>query len=347
MRTVASAVIDSFNQEAWKMKKILIITGPGGDAQGWGDLSVTKTLRDALNSNGKSAEIAFVETMDDFMQAIKQKSYDIVWSALYYISDKEDIIGLNVDDDAWLTDIFDRKQIPYIGPSALTMKQLINKTWTHRILHENNIAVPAHNEVGAGEKIPDIELPAFVKPSCESRSVGISDESVVNTPSELEARVRHIHETYEQPALVEDYLPGAEYTVLMIGNGNNQEFLPGVVTVKGGSYGRYPILRSDMRGVGITKIGIPETRSEEASLLCRMAVDALNCLDHVRVDMRFDANNELKIIEVNGIPGLKPIKSWSPQMYTLYHGSAEGPVADYQQLVHRIVESGLGRYNLL
>lgn len=329
------------------MKRVLIITGPGGDAQGWGNFDVTKTLCGALNANGKTAEIAFVKTMDDFMQAINGNTFDIVWSALYYISDKEDIIGLNVDDDAWLADIFDRKQIPYIGPNSLTMKQLINKTWTHQILSRNNIAVPAHNQVDIDEDLPDIRFPAFVKPSCESRSVGISDESVVHTTEELEARVRHIHTKYEQPALIEDYLPGAEYTVLMIGNGKSQEFLPGVVTVKGGHYGKYPILRSDMRGVGITKIGIPETKAEESIELCKAAVKELNCLDHVRVDMRFDAEDRLKIIEVNGIPGLKPIKSWSPQMYTLYHGSTEGPEADYQNLVHLIVESGLERYGLV
>lgn len=329
------------------MKNVLIITGPGGDAQGWGNLSVTETLCDALNADGKSAKIAYVNTMDDFMRAIDGNSYDIAWSALYYITDKEDIIGQNVDDDAWLADIFDRKQIPYIGPSALTMKQLINKTWTHRILSEHNVAVPTHNQVDVGEALPDVQFPSFVKPSCESRSIGISDDSVVNNREELAARVRHIHERYEQPALIEDYLPGAEYTVLMIGNGKNQEFLPGVVTVKGNAYGKYPILRSDMRGVGITQIGIPERRAEDANRLCKAAVDALNCLDHVRVDMRFDANDQIRIIEVNGIPGLKPIKSWSPQMYTLYHGSPEGPQADYQKLVHRIVESGLERYNLL
>jgi len=328
------------------MKKILIITGPGGDAQGWGDLDVTKTLCEALNANGRLAQIAFVNTMADFMQAIDRNRYDIVWSALYYISDKEDIIGLNVDDDAWLADIFDRKQIPYIGPSGLAMKMMINKTWTHRILSENNIAVPAHHQVDAGENLPEIAFPAFVKPSCESRSVGISDESVVTTPQELAAQVRHIHETYQQPALIEDYLPGAEYTVLMIGNGKNQEFLPGVVTVKGGKYGKYPILSSNMRGVGITKIGIPETRAEAANHLCKAAVDALHCLDHVRVDMRLDGHDQLRIIEVNGIPGLKPEKSWSPQMYTLYHGSAQGPLADYRQLVDRIVASGLERYHL-
>jgi D-alanine-D-alanine ligase len=328
------------------MKKILIITGPGGDAQGWGDLGVTETLCGALNGNGKSAQIAFVNTMDDFMKAIDNNSYDIVWSALYYISEREDIIGLNVDEDAWLADILDRKQIPYIGPSALTMKQLINKTWTHQILHAENIAVPAHHQVDIGGDIPAVQFPAFVKPSGESRSIGISDDSVVHTPAELEKQVRHIHTAYEQPALIEDYLPGAEYTVLMIGNGKNQEFLPGVVSVKGGEYGKYPILKAEMRGVGITKIGIPETRVEDANRLCKAAVEALSCFDHVRVDMRFDARDDLRIIEVNGIPGLKPIKSWSPQMYTLYHGSGQDPMGDYQQLVHRIVESGLERYGL-
>ncbi len=329
------------------MKKILIITGPAGDAQGWGDLAVTKTLCDALNTRGKSAEIAFVKTREECLKALSEKRYDIIWSALYYLSDREDIIGLNVDEEAWLADLFDRMKIPYVGPSALTMRQVIDKTWTHRILHARNIPVPSHCPVKSGEKIPDVRLPAFVKPSYESRSVGISDESVVQTPEQLEARVRHIHETYDQPALIEDYLPGAEYTVLMVGNGQSQEFLPGVVTVKGASYGKYPILRSDMRGVGITRIQIPETRSDEAGRLCKAAVDALRCLDHVRVDMRVGGDGRLRIIEVNGIPGLKPEKSWSPQIYTLYHRSPDGPMEDYRRLVHKIVDSALMRYGLL
>ena len=169
---------------------------------------------------------------------------------------------------------------------------------------------------------------------------------MVQTVSELQNRVSFIHKQFEQPALIEDYLPGEEYTVLMIGNGENQLFIPGVVTVKGGNNGKFPILRSDMRGVGITKIGIPEHSAEEANELCRQAVGALNCLDHVRVDMRFDAHGKLRIIEVNGIPGLKPIKSWSPQMFTLYNQSPQGPLEDYRCLLHKIVDSGLNRYGL-
>lgn len=328
------------------MKKILIITGPAGDAQGWGDMKATEELCDALNSEGKSAEIAWVETMDDFEKVLAEKKYDIAWSALYYISEREDIIGLNIDDDAWLADKFDKRSIPYIGPDSLCMKQMIDKYTTHSVLKENNVAVPNHFLVGPEDPLPEIDFPAFVKPSCESRSVGISDESVVHNKEELAARIKYISDSFEQPALVEDFLPGQEYTVLMLGNGANQEFLPGHVITDETHYGKYKIFRSDMRGVGITRVKIPESHADEASELCRQAVTALNCKDHVRVDMRFAADGKLRVIEVNGIPGLKPVKSWSPQLYTLYHGSKEGEMEDYRRLVHRVADSGLERFGL-
>lgn len=327
------------------MKKVLIITGPAGDAQGWGDLSVTESLRDALCANGKIAKIAFVESMEDFKKAIENHSFDIIWSALYHISDKADTIGLSVADDAWLADHFDAWGLPYIGPNAQTMKHLIDKTETHRILQAAGIPVPIHCKIGKGNELPQIDFPAFVKPSCESRSVGISDESVVHTPEQLASQVAFIHSEYKQPALIEDYLPGQEYTVLMLGNGDRQKFLPGIVTLDG-DYGKYPILRADMRGVGITKIKRPHTLSDEAIELCRQAVSTLNCYDHVRVDMRLDSTGQLRIIEVNGIPGLKPLKSWSPQMYTLYYGSEQGPEQDYRNMVNLIVDSALQRYGI-
>ena len=327
------------------MKKVLIITGPAGDAQGWGDLRVTETLREALCTNGKTAEIAFVETMDDVTRAIENHAFDIIWSALYHISDKTDVIGLSVADDAWLADRFDARNLPYIGPNALTMKQLINKTDTHGILQSAGIAVPMHHQVDHGETLPTLRFPAFVKPSCESRSVGISDDSVVQSPDQLAAQVAFILREYQQPALIEEYLPGQEYTVLMLGNGGRQEFLPGIVTLDG-EYGKYPILRADLRGVGLTKIKRPDRLADEAVQLCRQAVSALNCLDHVRVDMRLDSAGQLRIIEVNGIPGLKPLKSWTPQIYSLYHGSPEGPLHDYRNMVNQIVDSALERYGI-
>ena len=329
------------------MKKVLIITGPAGDAQGWGDLKVTESMCEAIKAGGRDAEIAYVESMDEFKKSLAERSYDIIWSALYHISSNSEIIGVSEDDDAWLADYFDAREIPYIGPDSLTMKQLIQKFWTHQILQENRIKVPYHYLVDVKDPLPDVIYPAFVKPSTESRSVGISDESVANTLDELEKQIKYVQNELGQPALVEEYLPGEEYTVLMLGNGDRQEFLTCTVHVDAEHYKKYPILRSDLRGVGITKMLLPETRIEEARNLCKQATDILKCWDHVRVDMRVDAGGALKIIEVNGIPGLKPIKSWSPQIYTLYHPSPEGEMMDYRNLLAHIIDSALARYNLI
>jgi len=328
------------------MKKILLITGPGGDAQGWGDMTVTQEIANAINASGKSAEIAFVSNLDELDKALETHEFDLIWSALYHVNENSETIGMSEGDDLWLADIFDARKLPYIGPDAATMKALIHKTATHGIMDKAGIPVPYHYQIEAGQEMPDLKFPAFVKPSYESRSVGISDNSVVNTPEELEKQVKFIHDTYKQPALVEEYLPGQEYTVLMLGNGEYQEFLTGKVMVDPSLFGDYPILRSDLRGVGATKIKPMEKMAKQGIEVTAKAMEALNCLDHVRADMRLDSDGQLKIIEVNGIPGLKPIKSWSPQIYTLPHPSEEGDMEDYKQLVDHIVSSALARYGL-
>ena len=160
------------------MKKVLIITGPAGDAQGWGDLEVTRQLCDTLNTADKTAEIVFVENKQIFLDAIETRSYDIIWSALYHVSTRADIVGLNEDNGLWIADTLDSKDIPYIGPDALTMKQLIQKNLTHEILKQNQVSVPYFYTVDIGDNVPDSLYPVIVKPSCESRSVGISDDSV-------------------------------------------------------------------------------------------------------------------------------------------------------------------------
>jgi len=146
--------------------------------------------------------------------------------------------------------------------------------------------------------------------------------------------------------LVEEFLPGAEYTALVLGNGRTRECLPGLVSVEDKHYGNYRILRTDLRGVGLTRISLAGERTEEARRLADDAAEVMGCLDHVRIDMRVDKADKLRIIEVNGIPGLKPHKSWAPQIYTLYHASPLGEDEDYRRLIGAIIESAARRYGL-
>ena len=325
--------------------RIVLLTGPGGDAQGWGDMKVTESVRDAAESLGHPTRIAYVADEAEFFRLVDRPDFDIVWSALYHITPNEKFIGRNAAG-TWVADELDARRVPYIGSDSRTMKAMIDKYETHEILAAAGVAVPAHVLVRTGDDVTPVTYPAFVKPICESRSVGISDESVVHNEEELRRRVAYIEGEFDQPALVEEFLPGDEYTALVLGNGETRECLPGLVSVEDKHFKNYRILRTDLRGVGLTRISLAGERTEEARRLADRAAEAMGCLDHVRMDMRVDAAGRLRTIEVNGIPGLKPHKSWAPQIYTLYHASSLGEEEDYRRLIGAIVESARRRYGL-
>jgi D-alanine-D-alanine ligase len=325
--------------------RIVLLTGPGGDAQGWGDMKVTESVRDAAESLGHPTRIAYVADEAEFFRLVDRPDFDIVWSALYHITPNEKFIGRNAAG-TWVADELDARRVPYIGSDSRTMKAMIDKYETHEILAAAGVAVPAHVLVRTGDDVTPVTYPAFVKPICESRSVGISDESVVHSEEELRRRVAYIEGEFDQPALVEEFLPGDEYTALVLGNGRTRECLPGLVSVEDKHFKNYRILRTDLRGVGLTRISLAGERTEEARRLADRAAEAMGCLDHVRIDMRVDAAGRLRTIEVNGIPGLKPHKSWAPQIYTLYHASPLGEEEDYRRLIGAIVGSARRRYGL-
>ena len=325
--------------------RVLLLTGPGGDAQGWGDMDVTTSVAAAAAAVGHPARIAFVETEQEFLREIDHGGFDIVWSALYHITANAAFIGKH-DESMWVADVLDRKGIPYIGSNSQTMKDMIDKYQTHVTLASRGVPVPAHHLLGGGDDLSVVRFPAFVKPSYESRSVGISDDSVVDAEDGLRRQIAYIEREFGQPALVEDFMPGDEFTTLVLGNGTSRECLPGRVSVDSKYHGRHNVLRADLRGVGLTKISLAGPRSEEAKQLAVQAADAMHCLDHVRIDIKTDASGTLRIMEVNGIFGLKPHKSWAPQIYTLYYGSPAGEMEDYRQLIRTIIDSGCTRYNL-
>lgn len=325
--------------------RIVLLTGPGGDAQGWGDMKVTESMREAAESLGHRTSIAYVADEEEFFRLVDRPGFDIVWSALYHITPNEAFIGRNAAG-TWVADELDARRIPYIGSDSRTMKAMIDKYQTHEILAAGGVAVPTHVLLKTGDDVAAVTYPAFVKPICESRSIGISDESVVHDEEGLRRRIAFIEREFDEPALVEEFLPGDEYTALVLGNGKTRECLPGLVTVEDKHFRNYRILRSDLRGVGLTRIGLAGERTEEARRLADAAAEAMGCLDHVRIDMRVDRAGKLRIIEVNGIPGLKPHKSWAPQIYTLYHASPQGEDEDYRKLIGVILESARLRYGL-
>jgi len=325
--------------------RVLLLTGPGGDAQGWGDLEVTRNVARAAEASGHGARIAWIENEADFRRSIEHPSFDILWSALYHVSPNERFIGRN-ETGLWVADALDERGLPYIGSNSRTMRDMIDKSATHRILAAAGVPVPGNRTARSGDELAGIRYPAFVKPINESRSVGISDDSVVEDEAALRRQVAWIESQFDQPALIEDFLPGQEYTALVLGNGEDRECLPGRVGVEDRHYGRHRVLRADLRGVGLTRVTPAGEEHEAVREITARAAQAMHCLDHVRIDVKAGADARLAIIEVNGIPGLKPHKSWAPQLYTLYHASPAGEDEDYRRLIATIIDSAARRYGL-
>jgi D-alanine-D-alanine ligase len=111
-------------------------------------------------------------------------------------------------------------------------------------------------------------------------------------------------------------------------------------------YGRHRILRADLRGVGLTRVGPAGERQEELRQIVGRASKAMGCRDHVRIDVKAGADSRLRIIEVNGIPGLKPRKSWACQLFTLHHACPAGEGEDYRRLIAGIIASAARRCGL-
>ena len=104
---------------------IVLITGAGGDAQGWGNMQVTEAVRDAIIANGHDCRIVLAENRKELEQKLAEGPCTLAWSSLYFFSDREDIIGIP-PDAVWVADVLDELGIPYIGPSAQSMKNLIS-----------------------------------------------------------------------------------------------------------------------------------------------------------------------------------------------------------------------------
>ncbi|MBP5638807.1 MAG: hypothetical protein J6X55_04985, partial [Victivallales bacterium] len=155
-------------------KKVALITGEAGDAQGWGNMHVTEEVCKAIQTNGFECEIVCAESPEELQSGLQKVKPDLAWSSLYFFSDKSEIIG-SMDGNVWIADLLDDWRIPYVGPSAETMKNLISKFKTHEVLSAAGVRVPRHTLCPPGTADDIDYFPAFVKPNGESRSIGISD----------------------------------------------------------------------------------------------------------------------------------------------------------------------------
>lgn len=227
--------------------------------------------------------------------------------------------------------------VPYVGSGPAAHAIVQDKVMTKIILQKNNIPTPGFWVFrNADDYFDDMKFPVIVKPKLESTSMGME---VVDNWDDLKKAVIKQKEKYQQDILVEQFIPGREFAVGVLGNFPNFEILPIVEINLEGDPNKIQTKSDKVKKGGIDKIcpaPLSKEKEEELKNLCAKAYTALGVFDYTRVDIRMDQENNFHILELNSMASLGTGGSF-------FH-AAKTAGYTYESLINKILDVAVMRY---
>lgn len=236
--------------------------------------------------------------------------------------------------------ILDQYRIPYVFSGPVILGVSLNKYLTRLIVAAAGVPVSPGMMISTISEIAKCNLnyPLFIKPVSEGTGKGINEKSLVKSPSELQEMAIWILTRFNQPALVEEYLPGREFTVGVIGYGDDAVAIGGMEIVCKDNL-PYSVEFKENYQEFCKYTPLPQEYAGECKAVALAAWKALGGVDAGRVDVKADSTGRICFIEVNPLAGLHPIDSDLPILSRMVG-------IDYQTLMEMIVKSSLKRHNL-
>lgn len=338
-------------------------------------IGLTYDLRDEYLAAGygeeETAELDSIETIDAIDDALKNLGHETfrignIFNLIEYlasfrgtsgkcgsvlgteVSSRPDLI-FNIAEgfrglcrEAQIPSLLDAYGIPYTFSPSQVLALTLHKGWTKSVVIHAGVKTADYRVIGSQNEISGIDLPypLFVKPVGGGTGMGIGIDSIVrgDDPDQLMRTIDKLLDAYEQPVLVERFLEGREFTVGVIGSGEESRVI-GVMEIcvnpdsDDGIYS-YKTKKTYSTTTKYRRIVGPEL--EACTEISLKAWKALDCRDGGRIDLKMDKDGELHFIEVNPLAGLHPIDSDLPIICGF-----EG--VSYQQLIGSIVDSARKR----
>jgi len=236
--------------------------------------------------------------------------------------------------------------IPFTGSDETTLAIGLDKALSKRIAMTENIRTPKFQIFFDSSELlkKSLEFPLIVKPNAEGSSKGIIDASIAYDEESLRKLIDRILSYYNEPALVEEYIPGREFTIGLIGNGKSLEVLPPMEILfekDENPFYSYNVKKHSENFISYECPAKIEPKLErKIKKLALKIFSSLQCRDVARIDIRVsDKDGEPYFIEINPLPGL--IEGFSD--LTIIARSAS---MDYDQLIQRILNEALKRYGM-
>ena len=323
-------------------------------------IGLTYDLREAYLAEGYSeletAEFDRMDTIDSLENALRSLGHttDRIGHVRQLVSclaagDRWDLVfniceGLRgIAREAQVPALLEAYSIPCTFGDPVAMTVCLHKGLTKTLVEKSGMPTPQFVVVETMSDLAKVNLPfpLFAKPIAEGTGKGVSPASRISSAAELSQVCAALLSDFRQPVLVETYLSGREFTVGILGSGDDARVLGTLEIVllsdaEPGAYSylnkerceelvRYDLVRSD---------NDPEVA--EAERIALISWRELNGRDAGRIDLRSDGSGQPNFIEANPLAGLHPEHSDLPMIATKVGMS-------FQELIRQIVESAAKR----
>ncbi len=311
-------------------------------------------LRAALETDGHST--VFIQADRDLPYALRDERPDICFNIAE---------GLGGDArEAQVPALLEMLGIPYTGSRVLANGISLDKTLTKRIWRDRRLPVAPFQEFNIGDEPlrPELKFPLFVKPAREGTGMGVDMKAICNNEKELRERAEYIINVYQQPALVETFLPGREFTIGILGRADAKLYSRHPDWYEKDGFHRFPVLELDSSRSVTPWVYSNEAKSKEVGAdgspgyFCPADIEPelekklkyfalrahqlLYTLDVSRTDIRLDEDGNPRVMEINTLPGITP-------GYSDLCLQAEAEGIRYEDLILDILYLGASRWGML
>jgi D-alanine-D-alanine ligase len=306
-----------------------------------------ETIGAVMEALGQRHEVIPIEATDDVYQKLQHARPGIVFNIA------EGAFG--PCREGHVPSILEYLNIPYTASDPLTLNLCLDKSRAKEILAFNGLPTARFRVVTESKfSFNSLHYPMLVKPLFEGSSIGIRNDSLVHTRNQMREKVCWVLERFREPALIEEFLPGREFTVALLGNGDQTRVLP-LVEIKFDSLpqGVNPIYSYEAKWIWDTSSNpleifecpakVSQELQAEIERICVAAYRVLRCRDWCRIDVRLDASGRPHIIELNPLPGILP----KPEDNSCFPKAARAAGLSYEQLINTVLDTACKRYGII
>ena len=318
----------------YNIKKNIQSDLPDAEAE-FDDAETIRTVQSALETAGFSVEL--YEATEDLPVRLLRSRPDIVFNIA------EGFTGRG--REAQVPAVLNFLGIPFTGSDETTLCIAMDKALCKRIVASCGVSTPDYLLIKSNTPLSDtgLSFPVIVKPNTEGSGKGISGLSIAADAAALRRILAEKIAAYKQDMLIEEYISGREFTVGILGNGDDLRVFPPMEIIFNdrtqGIYS-YEVKRNFRQYVQYKcPADISAALRSEIEAAALTVYRALECRDMARMDFRLSPGGRLYFIEINPLPGLAPGYSDFPML-------AASCFIDHAALIRNIMDSALVRYDL-